>query len=379
MLSPPFSEEIVQFCPERFDFPGRVQELLHRDLVQDAGESVPLGQVHLRFEGHRPRLRAPLAKDGQFAELYLQFLREVVRANLGEEALVFERSPNLRVHLAGEKSLTAPHRDKDHQHSEAEINWWVPLTCCQGEASLWAESAPGKGDFHSFDVQPGQAVRFYGNQCLHFAKDNRTDASRLSFDFRVIRLRDLHWSQVPLPGSERKARWMLFSYYDIMGPDGSILRADAWPSMLPLPLGTQPPLLGEAQLVQSPATRSPSPEHQRRCLERFGSLREARKACARCGYMASRASLRRLCFLDAGGQQRPWLAESSAEAAPWGLGCRLCAAAAEAHEAEAEERGEAARRRSVFASFSFGVIRRERTSIRGVVRQSFPKLRDLCP
>ena len=28
---------------------------------KDAGESVPLGQVHLRFEGHRPRLRAPLA------------------------------------------------------------------------------------------------------------------------------------------------------------------------------------------------------------------------------------------------------------------------------------------------------------------------------
>lgn len=61
--------------------------------------------------------------------------------------------------------------------------------------------------------------------------------------------------------------------------------------------------------------------------------------------MSESLSLRRLCFLDAGGQQRPWLAESSAEAAPWGLGCRLCAAAAEAHEAEAEERGEAGGKR----------------------------------
>ena len=30
--------------------------------------------------------------------------------------------------------------------------------------------------------------------------------------------RSLHEARIPRPGSERKARWMLFSYYDIMGP-----------------------------------------------------------------------------------------------------------------------------------------------------------------
>ena len=51
------------------------------------------------------------------------------------------------------------------------INFWLPLTPCFGDASLWAESAPSKGDFHPFEVEPGRAVRFYGNQCLHFTRD----------------------------------------------------------------------------------------------------------------------------------------------------------------------------------------------------------------
>ena len=39
--------------------------------------------------------------------------------------------------------------------------------------------------------------------------DNRTPVSRVSFDFRVIRLRDFGWSQVPPPGDARSSqvRW----------------------------------------------------------------------------------------------------------------------------------------------------------------------------
>ena len=135
--------------------------------------------------------------------------------------------------------------------AQLRINFWVPLTSCFGDASLWAESAPGKGNFHPFEVEPGQAVRFYGNQCLHFTSglqkwsnmlwldtvheytwirnwkewrmvkmagdgaasrgDNKTDSSRVSFDFRAIRMRDFHWSQVPPPGDPRanEVRWSI--------------------------------------------------------------------------------------------------------------------------------------------------------------------------
>ena len=45
--------------------------------------------------------------------------------------------------------------------------------------------------------------------------DNRTDSSRVSFDFRAIRMRDFHWSQVPPPGDPRanEVRWSILDAF----------------------------------------------------------------------------------------------------------------------------------------------------------------------
>ena len=138
-----------------------------KDQEQAGGEGGlrALDQIHRWFphSGKRkPRMRSQLVHT-DFMETYHRFVRSVVRSNLEEEVVLFERCPNLRIHLAGEKSLTAPHRDIDHHHSEAELNFWIPLTRCFGGASLWVESMPGKGDFHALTAEPGAAVRFYGN------------------------------------------------------------------------------------------------------------------------------------------------------------------------------------------------------------------------
>ena len=49
-----------------------------------------------------------------------------------------------------------------------------------------AESAPGKKDFASFEIDYGQIMRFWGNQVTHYTVPNETDISRVSIDFRVI-------------------------------------------------------------------------------------------------------------------------------------------------------------------------------------------------
>lgn len=133
---PPFSEELVAYCPKLYDFESHVLRLLRL-------EGVKLSELHEAVQ--RPRLHSPLRldplealeelflvsfhgfsgalriQDAGFTAMYHDFLRDVVRGNLGEEMLIFEHCPNLRIHLAGEKSLTTPHTDKDHQHSEAEL------------------------------------------------------------------------------------------------------------------------------------------------------------------------------------------------------------------------------------------------------------------
>eukprot|EP00913_Durusdinium_trenchii_P029084 g27269.t2 len=166
----PFMEEVVPFCPEHFNFGAQILRLLHVPGEKESAKGArDLSQLHVEFPQQRPRLRSPLwsertdpAGSGRTifspssthasspwieAEAFSVglSLRTVSKPDLEEEMLIFEHCPNLRIHLSGER-----------------INWWVPLTPCSGSASLWAESAPGLGDFHAFEVQPGEAVRFYG-------------------------------------------------------------------------------------------------------------------------------------------------------------------------------------------------------------------------
>lgn len=374
-LQKPFTEELVLYGPELFNFADHIVRLVQgspragdQKPVALSGEpAIILQNLHHHFPNQRPRLQSPLIQDAEFTKLYHDFVRHVVRSNLEEDMLIFEHCPNLRIHLAGEKSLTSPHTDKDHQHSEAEINFWVPLTPCFGDASLWAESAPGKGDFHPFEVEPGQAVRFYGNQCLHFTRDNKTDSSRVSFDFRAIRMRDFHWSQVPPPGDPRanEVRWSIFAYYDVMVADGSILTGpEEWEDRVVPALGRRklaehvPPALGGTVPYDQPAPaprrarRSPSPEHVAACGLRYGSQREARRHCARCGWIANRQRLLDvLCFSDSAGAKRPWIIENPDLSQPWGLGCEICVAA---RVQRAQSVGSLALC-SAFADFSFGV------------------------
>lgn len=58
----------------------------------------------------------------------------------------------------------------------------------------------------------------------------------------------------------------------------------AFRQFMPVPYGDQPAPASPARRAQ----RSPSPEHVAACGLRYGSQREARRHCARCGWIANR-------------------------------------------------------------------------------------------
>merc|ERR1712032_1461525 len=77
--------------------------------------------------------------------------------------------------------------------------------------------------------------------------------------------------------------------------------------------------------TQGVRMRSASPDHQQHCIEQFGSLRAARRACARCCWMANRSYLlRTLVYTDTSGQIKSWISENPNLCDPWGLGCSIC-------------------------------------------------------
>ena len=78
------------------------------------------------------------------------------------------------------------HRDADYGHQDGEVNFWLPLTDPERtRTTLWAESAPGAGDFHPLDVAQGEIAAFHGTRCRHRAPPNESSCARVSLDFRV--------------------------------------------------------------------------------------------------------------------------------------------------------------------------------------------------
>jgi hypothetical protein len=126
-----------------------------------------------------------------FISAFEDFVRDVIAplagARFGSGGLRFQCPPTLRIHMPGRAPTIGLHCDSEYDnHEPGEINFWVPFTRVFDSNTLWAESAPGQGDFAPFELSVGEAVRFNGNQCRHFTKPNGTDKTRVSIDFRVI-------------------------------------------------------------------------------------------------------------------------------------------------------------------------------------------------
>ena len=55
-------------------------------------------------------------------------------------------------------ALTKLHSDSLYGHQDGEVNFWMPFTSIDETSTLWAESAPGKGDWYPFyPLGPGGA------------------------------------------------------------------------------------------------------------------------------------------------------------------------------------------------------------------------------
>merc|ERR1712176_1272467 len=124
-----------------------------------------------------------------------------------------------------------------------------------------------------------------------------------------------------------------------MGPDG-LVGPDRWDEVLAsmpcLPKHPEQPesnsaieRLGREERLAATAERrrqrSPSHDHEERCIIEHGSARRARQQCARCGWIANRERLlRELVYTNSAGDIVPWVAENPDLQGPWGLGCLLC-------------------------------------------------------
>ena len=63
----------------------------------------------------------------------------------------YQAFPCVRLHCPGELTI-GPHCDAAYGHEPRTLNVTVPLTAAAGTSALVTESAPGREDWHSFEV-----------------------------------------------------------------------------------------------------------------------------------------------------------------------------------------------------------------------------------
>lgn len=126
-----------------------------------------------------------LRDDHSFFVMFKRFVKNEIHPLFNEDML-FQRKPTFRVHLRGNLAVGGFHKDRDYNHSEHEINFFVPLTEAFDSNTIWVESEEDKGDFAPMEASYGEYYMWNGANLTHGNKKNVTRRTRVSFDFRVL-------------------------------------------------------------------------------------------------------------------------------------------------------------------------------------------------
>ena len=93
------------------------------------------------------------------------------------EKIVFQKIPTFRVQLVGNLGVFEFHKDKDYNHGEDEVNFFLPITDAYSNNTIWTESEEDKGDYKPMDVNYGEIVMWDGANLSHGNKINNTSNS----------------------------------------------------------------------------------------------------------------------------------------------------------------------------------------------------------
>ena len=148
--------------------------------------------------------------DNEFLAVYYQFVSKVVRPFYGED-IVYQAKPTFRIHYPDNLAVGEWHKDSEYNHPLEEENWWVPFTLAYDTNTIWLESEEDKGDYKAYDLSPGQCLLFPGGKLRHGNKVNETGVSRVSIDFRVMRMRDYKASDAG--SAAMKLKFQVGGYY----------------------------------------------------------------------------------------------------------------------------------------------------------------------
>lgn len=121
-----------------------------------------------------------------FLPTYLELVKEL-KDRFGYDEIIYQAIPTFRVQLAeGNLGVGEWHKDRNYNHETTEVNFWMPFVNTNEQNTIWMESAEDKGDYKPYIVDYGEILVFSGANLYHGNKNNDSNQSRVSVDFRLV-------------------------------------------------------------------------------------------------------------------------------------------------------------------------------------------------
>jgi ectoine hydroxylase-related dioxygenase (phytanoyl-CoA dioxygenase family) len=182
----------ISYDTKKYDFRKIVSEML--ELCE--GNTIPLEDLH-KLEHYDLLVRE---KDQstiwhkryytkykeQFLPTYLELVKEL-KERFGYNEIIYQVIPTFRVQLAeGNLGVGEWHKDSTYNHGTSEVNFWMPFVNTNEQNTIWMESIEDKGDYRPYKVNYGEILVFSGANLLHGNKNNNSNETRVSVDFRLV-------------------------------------------------------------------------------------------------------------------------------------------------------------------------------------------------
>ena len=122
----------------------------------------------------------------EFLSTYLKLVKEI-KERFEYKEIIYQQIPTFRVQLGdGNVAVGEWHKDKTYEHSATEVNFWMPFVNTNVFNSIWTESSEDKGDYKPYLVNYGEILVFSGANLYHGNKNNKSNETRVSVDFRLV-------------------------------------------------------------------------------------------------------------------------------------------------------------------------------------------------
>ena len=128
--------------------------------------------------------------ENKIQKLYDKFILNVIRP-LYDEEIVYQKIPTFRLHFPGNIAVGEYHKDKWYRDKKwhedvCELNYFLPFTKAYDTNTIWVESKEDKKDFKRMTIEHGECVQWDGANLTHGNKQNTTETTRISVDFRIM-------------------------------------------------------------------------------------------------------------------------------------------------------------------------------------------------